>query len=118
MFGEWKRYKFWCQPCDVVCKGRPGVRTLCPHCGNKMLAMGVVWKPGPKGNRLKHYPEGYRLSVIVHDRTHPWGYYYKTVTIGGSDYQRATDYHANRWIPEGTKLRNRKGRIRSRRNVA
>jgi hypothetical protein len=60
------RHKYWCEACDFVCKASPYGHPLCPHCSKpgaavRMTAMGRIWKPGPKGSRMRHYPEGFRL---------------------------------------------------------
>jgi hypothetical protein len=107
------RHKFWCETCDFVCKARPGSNPLCPHCSRpgadvSMTHMGTIWKPGPKGDRMRHYPEGFRQYTIVH---YPGGYRYERRVIGGHGYHR--DQPAGpRWRPAGEKLRVR-GRIRS-----
>lgn len=43
--------KFYCQPCDHVCKAPIGWDPHCPYCRAPMLNMGHRWRPGKKGKR-------------------------------------------------------------------
>jgi hypothetical protein len=43
--------KFWCQPCDHVCKAPLGWDPHCPYCRQPMLNMGHRWRPGKRGKR-------------------------------------------------------------------
>jgi hypothetical protein len=54
--------KFWCQPCDHVCKAPLGWKPLCPFCRAPMTNMGHRWRPGKKGKRkatgtYRQYPD-------------------------------------------------------------
>lgn len=102
--------KFWCETCDHVCKAPNGWTPKCPTCGVKMLNMGHRWRPGPKGDRFRHYPEGYRVSVRAADSG---GYppLFETRVFGARGYH---PQQAERpaWRPSGTKLR-AGGKIRS-----
>jgi hypothetical protein len=79
------KVKWWCEKCDHVAKSNGKPR--CPTCREPMRWMGKVWKPGPKGNRFKHYPEGYRLT-----RYSGYGLVYITETLGGHGYQQGNSY--------------------------
>jgi hypothetical protein len=98
--------KFYCEPCDHVCKAPLGWQVTCPTCREPMLNMGHRWRPGPKGDRMRHYPEGYRVHVREGDVYPPK---FRVVTVGGHGYKTRP---APRWLASGTKLR-RRGRIRS-----
>lgn len=47
--------KFYCPPCDHVCKAPLGGTPHCPHCREPMVNMGHRWRPARKGKRsMRH----------------------------------------------------------------
>jgi hypothetical protein len=60
--------KFWCQPCDHVCKAPTGHAPHCPYCQQKMTNMGHRWRPGRKGKRTATG----RTYALRHPPLLPW----------------------------------------------
>lgn len=69
------RKKFWCQPCDYVCKAR--WFAVCPKCGEPMRDMGPKWRVGKKGKRQdwinpwRPWSPEYSRTELLRKLTHP-----------------------------------------------
>lgn len=107
--------KYYCQACDHVCKAPLGVTVTCPGCREPMLNMGHRWRPGPKGDRFRHYPEGFKIRVRVSMSVYPP--VFRTIILGGHGY-RLQQRERPLWQPGGLKMRDSRGRIRSGRTMA